>query len=169
MADTRGVQVSIPEWSAASSRWPLLAGTGAIAFGGRHGSLLVLELGQAVGSRSLGSLTVSRDFAPPFTPAEAEALTEFSRLLAVMVLERWRATLDVDRLEGVLPDQRHLAAGMLASGLGVDVNQSLAIIRARAFAEGRTLADVSADIVEVHEQRHPGASRYGTPPHGPSS
>ena len=34
--------------------------------------------GSAVDALSLGSLTVSRDCAPPFTPAEAEALAEFS-------------------------------------------------------------------------------------------
>jgi AmiR/NasT family two-component response regulator len=41
----------------------------------------------------------------------------------------------------------HQASGMVSVQLGITVAEGLLRLRARAFAEGRPLADVAADVV----------------------
>jgi hypothetical protein len=76
-------------------------------------------------------------------------VVRFGRVLAGLMLFRWRLVHDVDRFDGLVLDQRHVAAGMLASLLGMPTHEALALLRARAFADGRTLAELSADIVKT--------------------
>ena len=85
----------------------------------------------------------------PMCPLAQYLAKSATARLADVLLERWRTVRDVDRLQGLIQDQRHLAAGMIASLLGIRTQEALAVIRARAFSEGRTLADLSSEIVDT--------------------
>lgn len=143
---SKGTTVRVQTGHELADRWPLLAASGGPGLIG-SGPLLVVPLASSPHIPAIGTFAVSRDSGARFTQAEVEQATGFASLVAGMLIARWQAVHDVDRLDGLIHDHRHLAAGMLASYLGVRTPQAMAIMRARAFGTGRTLRDLSADIV----------------------
>ena len=56
----------------------------------------------------------------------------------------------VDLLESGFTERRaevHQAAGMVSVQLGISLTDALVALRARAYAQGRTIAQVAADVV----------------------
>ena len=141
-----GLTVRVDRRQDLADRWPLLAASGGMG-SLRWVDLLVVPLGCSPRVPAIGTFSLSRADGAGFTKAEVDEVVEFGRMLAGMLLARWQAVRDVDRLDGLVHDYRHLAAGMLASYLGVHIPQAMALMRARAFSEGRTLSELAADIV----------------------
>ena len=133
-------------------RWPLLAAVGILAVAPYH-ALLVVPVGSGGPNPDapppIGTLALARDGGPSFTEHEVHEVREFATLMGGLLLARWQAVRDVDRFDGLVRDQRHLAAGILASFLGINAQQALAVMRARAFHDNRTLAEFASDIVKV--------------------
>lgn len=138
--------VSVGSVHVRSSRWPMLQETG--VFDAAHYiSLLVLPIRAAAEVAPIGTFCMARDSGLAFTDQEISQSSTFAEDLARLLLGRWRSVRDVDRFVGIIQDQHHLAAGMLASLLGMRAPQALAVMRARAFSQNRTLSDFSAEIV----------------------
>lgn len=71
-------------------------------------------------------------------------------VLTSLAVGPWEAnvsTLD-DAFRG--GDHVHLATGMISVQLGIPIVDAVARLRARAFADERTVADLAADVVERH-------------------
>lgn len=141
-----GFPITVDRAASWGSRWPLLMQTQVLGMV-PYGSLLAVPVGASSEVSAIGTLCVARDHELTFTHAESDEVARFATVLADQLLARWASVRDVDRFEGLMQDQRHLAAGMLASFLGMPTAQALAVMRARAFAEERTLADLAAEIV----------------------
>jgi len=141
-----GRLVKVDDVAGETNRWPLLADTRTLP-DAPYICLLVVPLeGDSTGP-PLGTLCVARDTPTPFSAREVAQVVGLSSILAEMLLDRWRSVRDLNRFQGLVQDQRHLAAGMVASLLGLHPDEALAAMRARAFAEGRTLADFSSEVV----------------------
>jgi GAF domain-containing protein len=104
-----------------------------------------------VGAVRLGALNLYRDRPGPLTDdqhADALVLAEVGALWVLAV----QAGAAPDELAAELeagampPLVVHQAAGMVAVQLGVSVAQALVRLRAYAFASGRPLADIAADV-----------------------
>ncbi|MDQ2729050.1 MAG: ANTAR domain-containing protein [Actinomycetota bacterium] len=67
---------------------------------------------------------------------------------------------------GVYHAEVHQASGIVSVQLDIGVGEALVRLRARAFAEGRTVAEVAVDIVSRHLHLDPWASRT---PRGPTN
>ena len=147
-----GRQTNLERIDTNQGRWPLLAAVGILGSGSvpcpAGGSRGLRRTGPDA-PPPFGTLALARDSGPSFTEDEALEVREFGTLMGGLLLARWHAVRDVDRLDGLVRDQRHLAAGILASFLGINAQQALAVMRARAFHDNRTLSEFASDIVNV--------------------
>ena len=144
-----GAPVLIPDFDApglALERWPAFI-KGAAAAGA--GAVFAFPL--RIGAISVGAIDLYRD-----RPGELDAGQLPSALMAANA-----AALALLRLESghddLLSDdpsagftnelQVHQATGMVQVQLGVSTEQAFVLLRARAFAAGRPLADLASDVV----------------------
>jgi signal transduction protein with GAF and PtsI domain len=104
-----------------------------------------------VGAGRLGVLDVFRDRSGQLTEEElAQALT-FAEIAVMMVLDGQErapsggAPAGLDNAQGFLEISQ--AQGMIMVQLGVTITEALVRLRAYAYAEGRTVADVARDVV----------------------
>lgn len=143
---TGAAAARLEELQAAPERWPLLSATGAFA-GIPYRTLLVVPVGYDPTIPPIGTFAVARNRELPFTAHETAEVIRFATLVAGLLMARWQQVRDVDLLDGLVRDQRHLAAGILASFLGTTTGQALAIMRARAFHDNQTLAEFATEVV----------------------
>jgi hypothetical protein len=131
----------------AVDRWPTFM-AGAMAAGVR--ALFVFPL--RVGAISVGALDLYRDRAGDLSAQEllSALMAADAAALSLLRLEVGRAAVFSDN-----PDtkvgyqfQVHQATGMVQVQLGVGTEEALVTLRARAFALGRPLVAVAADVVE---------------------
>jgi hypothetical protein len=127
--------------------WPAF-GPAAVALGLR--SMFAFPMRR--GSVRIGALTLSRP-APGDLSEEhhADALV-FARIALDLVLalqsEHAPEELDEGLLDGAVSTaSTHAASGVVAVQLGISVGSALAVLRAHAYAEGRSLRDVADDVV----------------------
>lgn len=105
-----------------------------------------------VGAALIGVLNVYRLQAGPLQPEElAQGLVYADAVLVLALDERAGIVSGPDSLlDGALSTRRvqvHQATGMIAAQLGVSMSDALAAIRAHAYAHGRSLADLAADVL----------------------
>jgi ANTAR domain-containing protein len=140
---------------AAGTRWPAFAPEAIAA-----GAVAVFALPLQVGAARFGAFTLYRDRAGPLGPsalADALAIGE----LACEITLCLQADVPPGSLAQVVDDvvaQRtviYQATGMVLAQLGISPEAALATLRARAYADGRPLADVSADVVARRLQFDP--------------
>jgi hypothetical protein len=135
---------------AATDRWPVYA-SAAYSDGVRAVFAFPLQ----VGAGRLGVLDVYRARAGPLTAGElAQALT-FAEVAVTSLLDgqdHAPAGSVPEGLDAALDRRAELfqAQGMVMVQLGVTLAEALARMRAYAFAENRSLADVARDIVGRH-------------------
>jgi len=104
------------------------------------------------GASHLGALTVYRDLVGHLSGDEHSDGLVFARLaLDVMNEPRWELDLDgpVTSLVNDTIDtiEIHQAAGVVSVQLDITVAAALTVLRARAFAEDRSLRELAADVV----------------------
>lgn len=134
--------------SAQARRWPLFA-TEAVRTGAH--ALFSMPLGNGAGR--LGTLDMYRTTAGPLSTRQARvALTAADvATYALIALNRRSPETEevVDWLSGAENghEEVHQAAGMLMVRHGLDINEAVATLRARAFAEGKTAKELARDIV----------------------
>jgi ANTAR domain len=105
-----------------------------------------------VGGVRLGALTLHQDRPGRLSDRQyADALAVADLLLRIVLARQADAPPGI--LAGELLDlsdsraEVHQASGMVSVQLGVSVGEALVRLRAHAYAEGRTLAAVGADVV----------------------
>jgi len=130
------------------ARWPLFsAGLGDV----QAGALFAFPL--ALGSLNIGAVDLYRRGPGSLTAAEVEDATVLAGLCARHVIRRSLADVpdtgvaDRASVEGFSRREVHQATGMVLAQLGVSAADALLIINGFAFARGRTVREVAADIV----------------------
>jgi hypothetical protein len=132
---------------AGSARWPAFAREAVTA-----GAASLFSFPMRIGAVSLGALSIYRAQSGDLTDdqyLDARAMAQ-AAAVAVVALQ--------DRADGeelgpdldVLASHRaeiHQAAGMVSVQLEVNVAEAMVRLRARAYADGRSLAEVAADVV----------------------
>jgi hypothetical protein len=144
-----GAPVLIPDFDEpglAVERWPaFIKGAAAV------GACAVFAFPLRIGAINVGAIDLYRD-----RPGELDASQLPSALmaadaaaLALLRLESGRDDfLSDDPSVGFANElQVHQATGMIQVQLGVSTEQAFVILRARAFAAGRPLADLASDVV----------------------
>jgi len=155
-----GAPILIPDLAAAAARWPAFT-PAAAALG--VGALFAFPL--QIGAISVGVLLAHRSATGPMSPqqfADALGLAD-----AVTVLLVHHANPGTDPADA-LPDaphpgraapatyraQVHQATGMISVQLDVGLAEALARLRAHAYAQDRSVADVADDVVARRLRLH---------------
>jgi hypothetical protein len=127
----------------APSRWPAFAG-GALEAGIRA----VFAFPLRVGAIRLGVLDLYRNRAGPLSPDELTEALSFADA-ATLVLLHAQAGSPVRGAVPVLDDRAevHQATGVVSVQAGVGLADALLLLRARAFTEGRPLAELARDVI----------------------
>ena len=149
-AAATGSPVLIPDLSAATDvavdRWPAFMEGAATA-----GVKAVFAFPLRVGAINVGVLDLYRDQPGNLSAEELAAALVASDAAALALLY-----LDVDGADAFADDhdsrasyqlQVHQATGMVTVQTGATIDQAFLMLRARAFADGRPLAELAADIV----------------------
>ncbi len=129
------------------TRWPLFTAA-AVAAGFRA----IFAFPLHVGAIRLGSLTLYRDVPGRLTTfdlAEAWVYTDAATLMLLHLEDSTTAGTPHPALSADLDDraQVHQATGMISVQLGVGLGDALLMLRANAYAVGRSIRDVSTDVV----------------------
>jgi len=147
-AVTTGAPVLVADLvgSDAGTRWPMF--TPAVTAIGVRASFSVPLI---VGHLRLGAMDLYRADAGPLNPPQVAEAEDYASAAVNMLLERqqdaptpaadlgpaWAASSSV-----------YQATGMVMVQLDIDAEGAFAALRARAYQEGRTLAEVSADVLD---------------------
>jgi len=131
----------------ARDRWPAFMQGAA-----RAGVKAVFALPLRIGAISVGVLDLYRD-----RPGELSAEVLSAALMAADAAALALLHLNVDDADAFADDyasrasyqmQVHQATGMVLAQTGFTIDQAFLMLRARAFADGRSLAEVAADVVD---------------------
>jgi hypothetical protein len=129
--------------SAARLRWPMFTAAASDA-----GVAAIFAFPLQVGAVKFGVLDLYGTRAGPLTPSEFSDALVLGDALTLRLL----ATGDGGDIEADLGDDPravvHQATGMITVQLGVGVEESLARLRGYAYAAGRSLGEVAADVVD---------------------
>jgi hypothetical protein len=105
------------------------------------------------GSVGLGALTLYQHVSGDLTPEQYADALVFARF-ALNLLTSLQAGRPPDELDQVFTDslsnsmEVHQASGVVSVQLGIPVGAALAVLRAHAFTEGCSLAEVAAQVIE---------------------
>jgi GAF domain-containing protein len=149
-AAVRGAPVLVPDLAdaadVATERWPSFMESAAHA-----GVKAVFAFPLRVGAISVGVIDLYRDRPGGLSATELPAALMAADAAALSLLY-----LDVDG-ENAFGDDRttrssyqmqvHQATGMVMAQVGVTIDQAFLLLRARAFAEARPLAELATDVV----------------------
>lgn len=139
--------VLVPDLSAATAvqRWPVFAVEAA-----QRGVAAVFAFPLRVGAAGVGVLDVYRDVPRPLDRDELADALAYAQTGLDIALDL-RGGFGDDPEGGAVGAGRgyevHQATGMLTVQLGINATDALARLRAYAYAHGRRLSDVSADVV----------------------
>jgi hypothetical protein len=148
-ASHTGRPVLTPELASAHRRWPQFA-AGADAAGLRAVFALPLQIG---GIR-LGVLDLYRDTAGELSGERLAGALSFAdaatQLLLDLQAQDTAQGLPPPHALAVLDDRAevHQATGVVSVRAGVSLAQSLALLRARAYAEGRPIGDLAREVLD---------------------
>ncbi|MFR9676525.1 GAF and ANTAR domain-containing protein [Streptomyces sp. TR06-5] len=129
-------------------RWPLFTAEAL-----RSGAHAVFSVPLGGGSAGLGTLDMYRRQPGPLSVREERVALTVADVatFALVALDRdasvteehmaWLADAEAGH------EEVHQATGMIMVRLGVDIDEALTLLRARAFAEGRTATELARDIV----------------------
>jgi len=161
--------LATPEYAV---RWPVFTPEAIAA--GVHA---IFSFPLQVGAIRLGLLELYRDKAGGLSTAEIGDILQVCHATTLVLLDRQidhKPGLDPGKLlelAGELLPHRadvHQATGMLTVQLGIGLEEAFVRLRARAYAEGRTMEEVARDIVErrlrLSEDRHLASSPGQAPP-----
>jgi ANTAR domain len=147
LAGSQSVLVDDLDSAQTQARWPLFAAT-AVQAGARALFVLPLRIGAICGG--VLALASNRSGQLPVEDlAEAWVFAEFALRLVLdeqAGINSQNGYPDVDTLSDSRPEI-HQATGMISVQLGVGIEEAFSRLRARAFAQGRPLSELAADVV----------------------
>jgi ANTAR domain len=145
-----GAPVLVADLAAAAARWPVFAPAAA-----ELGVRAVFALPLRIGAISVGALLAHR--ATPGPLVDGALADAFALADAVTLLLLHRQSTGTGRVgDGPQPGwarpatyraEVYQATGMISVQLGVSVAEALVRLRAYAYADGRLIAEVAADVV----------------------
>lgn len=127
-------------------RWPIFAGQAVEA-----GARAFFALPMRIGAVRVGVLALTAQRPGPLSAEELAEAGVFAELALELLLDvhagitRRNGELPVDGLTG--RPELHQATGMISVQLGVGMTEAMVRLRARAFADGRPLHELAADVV----------------------
>jgi hypothetical protein len=104
-----------------------------------------------VGSLALGAVDLYTSTARPLEDGDVADATDLAAIASWQVLRSVLGDQVVDDAEGPATHNRrevHQATGMVLAQLGVTADEAALLLRAHAFASGRTVAEVARDVIE---------------------
>jgi len=131
----------------ATDRWP-----GFLAESAEAGVQAVFAFPLRIGAISIGALDLYRATPGELTGTELPAALLAADAAALAVLHRYAGAEAGDAWRGYAQRhqfQIHQATGMVQVQLHVPTEKAFLMLRARAFADGRSLSDVAADVVAL--------------------
>jgi hypothetical protein len=132
--------------SAVGARWPIFA-PAARAMGVRASFSVPL----VVGELRLGAMDLYRGVVGPLHPRQVEEAEDYAKAAVNLLLERQR-TIPAEPPPGApgwaASSAVYQATGMVMVQMGTDAEGAFAALRARAYQEGRPLAEVAADVLD---------------------
>ncbi len=140
-----GRPVLVPDLRVSDGRWLGFAGAAI-----ERGTLGVFAFPLQLGAVRFGVLTCVRDEVRPLDPQELSACLIFAEVATELLLDSSPTGEHPDaQLHAAIRrhDEVYQAQGMVMVDLAVSLETALATMRAMAFAEGRSLQDLAADIV----------------------
>ncbi|HUP84404.1 MAG TPA: ANTAR domain-containing protein [Acidimicrobiales bacterium] len=141
-----GVLVEEPDLVAVPQRWPLFAPK-AVELG--VGAIFSAPLGSSEGS--FGSLTLWRSTSGALEEHQQVDLELITGVISRIVLEQHssgRLAVGLISPHAALEDVVHQGAGMLSVQLDLPVADALLLLRAHAFASGKELREVAAEVLD---------------------
>jgi hypothetical protein len=148
-AASNGAPVLLPDLDDAANiaveRWPAFISAAAGA-----GVRAVFAFPLQVGAISVGVMDLYRDIPGELSETELQAalMAADAAALALLYLDvGGDAFVDDERSRASYQLQVHQASGMVMAQMGVTIDQAFLMLRARAFADGRSLADLATDVV----------------------
>jgi hypothetical protein len=128
-------------------RWPTLHD--AIAASGIHA---VFAFPMIVGTLEIGAVDLYLDTPEPFTPVQVTRASALADIAAMLVLNQALAAQPAHEgePESEGPYSRrdvHQATGMVIAQTKVSADDALLLIRARAFANGRSVREIASQII----------------------
>jgi hypothetical protein len=131
----------------ALARWPQFA---PVALARGVGAAFAVPVG--VGAARMGALGLYRDQVGSLSSDQIDTLLLYADAVLMLALDErgGLAPGAVDLVAAAFDERRaevHQAVGMVSVQLGVSLTDALVALRARAYAEGRTIAQLAADVV----------------------
>ncbi len=147
-AVTAGVPVMVSDLDdLAVERWPAFM-EGVAAAGARA----VFALPLRIGVLSVGALDLYRDVPGDLTAGQLSAAMTAANAAAVALLQLGTSSAgsfaDNTDDRAAYQMQVHQASGMVKVQAGVPIDEAFLLLRAHAFATGRSVADVAKDVLE---------------------
>jgi hypothetical protein len=140
-----GGPVLVPNLDAPATqlRWPLFATLAVEA-----GACALFALPMSIGIIKVGVFAVHRAKAGPLEPAVLADCLAFAELAMQLLLdEQWGLDGAGGHDLALHAPQVHQATGMVAGQLSVTMDEAFSRLRARAFADQRSLTALAADVV----------------------
>jgi hypothetical protein len=130
--------------------WPLF--TSAVredALASAVGSVFAFPL--FVGSLGIGAVDLYSTTTRPLDESDVSDATELASIASWQVLRSILTDEVLDDLEGPATHNRrevHQATGMVLAQLDISADEAALLLRAHAFASGRTVAEIAHDVIE---------------------
>ncbi|GAA3632354.1 hypothetical protein GCM10022200_14070 [Microbacterium awajiense] len=150
-----------PSWEALRTRQPVAVADLQVGDGAHWPTaweaLRELDLGSLhafplfVGPLGIGSVALYSPAARELSDSDTAGLSRLASLVSGTLLRR--ALRDLDDADGAVDEGRysrrevHQATGMVAAGNGIGVDEALLLLRGHAYASGRPVREVAADVV----------------------
>jgi hypothetical protein len=104
-----------------------------------------------VGSLGIGAVDLYSTTTEPLEPSQVTDAAELASIASWQVLRSILTDRVVDDLEGPATHSRrevHQATGMVLAQLDISAEEAALLLRAHAFASGRTVAEIANDVIE---------------------
>jgi hypothetical protein len=139
--------VLLPDLAEAAARWP-----GFIPAALEAGVAAVFAFPLQIGAIRLGVLDLYRDTPGPLEALQLAEALDYAAAASTILLDLQHAMSPGDLhpdLADAADDHReiHQATGIVTVQASVSLNEALLLLRARAYADGRRLRELAADVV----------------------
>ena len=104
-----------------------------------------------VGDLRIGAMDLYRGAVGPLYPPQVAEARDYASAAVNLLLDRQRAKPvepTPDAPGWAATSSVYQAAGMVMVQIGTDADGAFAALRARAYQEGRSLADIAADVLD---------------------
>ncbi len=139
----------VSDGSGQVARWPVFADVI-----GKAGIRAIFAFPLQVAGATVGVLDVFRDRVGSLSAEQAGVASAFADLAVTLLPAALSADADDDSDDPVYRFEVHQATGMVSVQMDVSSQEALVRLRGRAFADGRTVSELAADVVARRVRFH---------------